>query len=56
VTDQGNDHREAVVSLSRDGRRVLADGAVLWDRAQAHIETLIGRDVAEGLTRLADAL
>jgi len=56
VTDQGNDQREAVVSLSREGWRVLTDGAVLWDQAQARIETLIGRDVAEGLTRLADVL
>jgi DNA-binding MarR family transcriptional regulator len=56
VTDQGNDHREAVVSLSQAGLQALEEGSPLWDQAQARVETLVGRDVAEGLTRLADAL
>jgi DNA-binding MarR family transcriptional regulator len=41
---RGDDQREAVVALSRRGRKVLEQGAPLWEACQAGIEDRVGRD------------
>lgn len=52
----GQDQRESAVKLSDKGRRVLADGAPLWDGVQAEIETKLGNEASAQLTALLQAL
>ncbi len=39
---RGEDHREAVVTLTAAGRKALDDGAPLWDGVQDAIEARLG--------------
>jgi len=55
-TQKGKDQREAVLVLTDDGRRILEEGTPLWDKAQAAIETRLGRDAVETLQGLLAAL
>lgn len=49
----GKDQREATLLVSAPGKAILLEGAPLWDRAQADIETRLG---ADGTGRLRDLL
>ncbi len=49
----GKDQREATLLVSAPGKAILLEGAPLWDRAQADIETRLG---ADGAGRLRDLL
>ncbi|MXN53835.1 MarR family transcriptional regulator [Shinella sp. AETb1-6] len=49
----GKDQREATLLVSEPGKAILLEGAPLWDRAQADIETRLG---ADGAGRLRDLL
>lgn len=49
----GKDQREATLLVSEPGKAILREGAPLWDRAQADIETRLG---ADGAGRLRDLL
>lgn len=52
---RGEDHREAVVSLTPAGHKALDDGEPLWDGVQDAIEARIGgKGVMELLTELRD--
>lgn len=55
-TLHGEDHREAAVVLTPRGRSVLADGAKLWDEAQAMIERRLGGVAAKHLRTLLQTL
>lgn len=48
----GDDQREATVSLTPRGNKVLAKAAPLWDAAQSRIETAVGSTGVDTLTRL----
>lgn len=49
----GKDQREATLLVSEPGKAILREGAPLWDRVQADIETRLG---ADGVGRLRDLL
>jgi DNA-binding MarR family transcriptional regulator len=52
---RGEDHREAVVSLTPAGHKALDDGEPLWDDVQDAIEARLGgKGVMELLTGLRD--
>ena len=55
-TGSGKDQREAVVELTENGRRVLEDGAPLWQGAQDRIEARLGTDAAAQLKELLQTL
>jgi DNA-binding MarR family transcriptional regulator len=52
----GQDQREASISLSRSGRRALAEGDRHWLSAQAQIEAKLGANRASALLDLAAEL
>lgn len=43
-TGKGDDHREAIVSLTEQGAALLNRAAPLWEACQAEIESRIGAD------------
>jgi DNA-binding MarR family transcriptional regulator len=45
----GRDRRSREVSLTKSGRKILAEAKPLWQRAQAIFEAEIGREKAVGL-------
>jgi DNA-binding MarR family transcriptional regulator len=45
----GQDRRSREVSLTKSGRKILAEAKPLWRRAQAIFESEIGQEEAEGL-------
>jgi len=53
---RGEDQREATVSLTPDGQRVLDEGAPLWEGVQSQIETRLGPDHADNLRAALNAL
>lgn len=53
VSSTGRDQREALLSLTPEGRQLVEDGAPLWDAAQAGIEARLG---ADRLAQLHDIL
>ncbi|WP_429811394.1 MarR family winged helix-turn-helix transcriptional regulator [Ensifer sp. B1-9] len=55
-TGSGKDQREAVVELTENGRRILEDGAPLWQGAQDRIEAQLGTDAAAQLKELLQTL
>ena len=55
-TGSGKDQREAVVELTENGRRILEDGAPLWQGAQDRIEARLGTDAAAQLKELLQTL
>ncbi|CAM5773110.1 MarR family transcriptional regulator [Labrys miyagiensis] len=52
----GADQREAVLTLTDRGKQTLAEGASLWDAAQARIERTLGEPDAGRLLSLLQAL
>ncbi|OCO99102.1 MULTISPECIES: MarR family winged helix-turn-helix transcriptional regulator [unclassified Ensifer] len=56
TTASGKDQREAVVELTENGRRILAEGAPLWQGAQDQIEARLGTDAAAQLKELLQTL
>lgn len=56
ATASGKDQREAVVELTKSGRRILKDGAPLWQAAQDQIEARLGEDAAAQLKELLQTL
>src|SRR5690348_3712382 len=56
VVADGEDQREATVSLSKKGRGVLDEGAPHWKRAQDEIEGKLGARRARELLTTGDAL
>ncbi|MBS0269865.1 MAG: MarR family transcriptional regulator [Proteobacteria bacterium] len=55
-TLHGEDQREAAVVLTARGRRVLVDGAKLWDEAQTAFERALGVAAAKHLRTLLQTL
>ncbi|MBS0237790.1 MAG: MarR family transcriptional regulator [Proteobacteria bacterium] len=55
-TLHGEDLREAAVVLTARGRRVLVDGAKLWDEAQTAFERALGVAAARHLRTLLQTL
>ena len=55
-TAPGEDQREAVLKLDTAGRRVLSDGAPLWEQAQQHVETALSPQFAALLQQLLQAV
>lgn len=55
-TGSGKDQREAVVELTENGRRILEDGAPLWQGAQDRIEAQLGAGAAAQLKELLQTL
>lgn len=53
---RGKDQREAVVTISTAGRKVLEDGAPLWDGAQKALDDRLGADTMRTLHNLLDSL
>lgn len=56
ATGRGTDRREAMVSLTEMGRRVLQEGAPLWDAAQARVEVALGPAAAHELRTTLNTL
>ncbi|NVP55871.1 MarR family winged helix-turn-helix transcriptional regulator [Mycoplana rhizolycopersici] len=52
----GEDHREAMLTITEAGHAVLKAGAPLWDGAQETIEARLGPDKTEQLRELLKAL
>jgi DNA-binding MarR family transcriptional regulator len=48
-TAAGQDQREAIVKLTRQGARILSRGAPLWEMAQQRVETALGPEGASHL-------
>lgn len=55
-TARGADHREAAVSLSGAGARLLAQAAPAWARAQAHVAERLGPALTHALDEILEAL
>jgi DNA-binding MarR family transcriptional regulator len=55
-TVAGQDQREAMVTLTRQGARILSQGALLWEMAQQRVETTLGPEGASHLRALLQAL
>ncbi|MGO4683680.1 MarR family winged helix-turn-helix transcriptional regulator [Hyphomicrobium sp. 2TAF46] len=55
-TLHGEDQREAAVVLTARGRKVLVDGAKLWDEAQTTIEKKLGVVATRHLRTLLQTL
>lgn len=53
---RGKDQREATVSLSDAGRKVLEDGAPLWDAAQKALDDRLGVEAMRNLRAALDSL
>ena len=51
-----DDEELAVVELTENGRRILEDGAPLWQGAQDRIEARLGTDAAAQLKELLQTL
>jgi DNA-binding MarR family transcriptional regulator len=56
ATGQGEDQREALLTITDKGRQILADGAPLWDGVQDDIEARLGAEKTEQLRELLAAL
>jgi DNA-binding MarR family transcriptional regulator len=52
----GEDHREAVLTITPKGREILEKGAPLWDGVQDEIDARLGREKAQQLQELLAAL
>lgn len=55
-TVPARDQREATLVLTEHGTQILAQGAPLWDEAQAKIESMLGSDAAKHLRTLIQAI
>ena len=53
---RGEDQREATVTLTEAGHKVLEDGAPLWDGAQKSLEDRLGVDFMRQLHAALDSL
>lgn len=53
---RGKDQREATVSLTPEGQRVLDEGAPLWEAVQGQIEARLGPEHAASLRAALNAL
>jgi DNA-binding MarR family transcriptional regulator len=53
---KGKDQREAMLVLTDNGRRVLADGAPLWDAVQSKVERVLGSNGLKELQALLQAI
>ncbi|NKB83505.1 MarR family transcriptional regulator [Ochrobactrum grignonense] len=51
-----DDHREASVMLTNEGRDIVERGAPLWDKAQDEIEVRLGDNGVEQLQTLLRAI
>lgn len=51
-----DDHREASVTLTAEGRDIVTRGAPLWDKAQEEIEARLGDNGVEQLQALLRAI
>ncbi len=52
----GADQREAVVALTRRGRKTLQDAAPLWKACQQGIETRVGRERMRALREVLERI
>jgi DNA-binding MarR family transcriptional regulator len=53
---KGKDQREAMLALTDNGRRVLADGAPLWEAVQRKVERVLGSNGSKELQDLLQAI
>ena len=53
---KGKDQREAVLALTDNGRRVLADGFPLWEAVQKKVEAVLGPNGLKELQTLLKAI
>ncbi len=53
---KGKDQREAMLVLTDKGRRVLADGAPLWEAVQSKVERVLGSNGLKELQALLEAI
>jgi DNA-binding MarR family transcriptional regulator len=54
--DRGEDQREAVVSLTRQGQKMLDRAAPLWEACQRQIEARVGREEMRGLKAILEKI
>jgi DNA-binding MarR family transcriptional regulator len=55
-TVAGDDHREAMLTLTKQGTRTVSQGGPLWDLAQQRVEIALGHEGAAHLRALLQAL
>lgn len=53
---RGEDQREATVTLTEGGRKVLREGGPLWDQAQNTVEARLGTGTTRDLRALLNEL
>jgi len=53
---KGKDQREATLALTDDGRKVLADGAPLWEAVQRKVKRVLGSNGSKELHDLLQAI
>ncbi len=54
--ERGADQREAVVTLTRQGQKMLDRAAPLWEACQRQIETRVGREEMRGLKAILEKI
>jgi len=54
--ERGEDQREAVVVLTKQGRKALDRAAPLWEDCQRHIESRVGREQLRGLKAILEKI
>jgi DNA-binding MarR family transcriptional regulator len=53
---KGKDQREAMLALTDNGRKVLADGAPLWEAVQGKVERALGSNGSKQFQDLLQAI
>ncbi len=56
VAREGNDKREKVISLSKEGQALFGEAEKLWLQAQAHIRKQLGSDSEQTLLNLSNQI
>ena len=56
ASSKGKDQREAMLVLTDNGRRVLADGDSLWEAVQSKVEQVLGSNGIKELHALLQAI
>jgi DNA-binding MarR family transcriptional regulator len=54
--ERGEDQREAVVTLTKQGQKMLDRAVPLWEACQRQIETRVGREEMRGLKAVLEKI
>lgn len=56
ISKEGEDKREKLLMLSKEGQALFKQGEVLWQQAQEHIRSQLGESYEQSLLNLSDKI